>query len=158
MRKTSRCRGTRMATSPSLRRRPRRASPCRSGPTASPNAGKLTAVQGVWAAHCQFVGDGGRRVLLAGLGEGDGSLALARFGTRAPCEQRLAPDLVENVAEQPAAGWLADAADQGAQDDGEGDPVGIARFLAGPVLGGPARNRAIPSGFLERRICWRPRR
>jgi hypothetical protein len=38
-------------------------------------------------------------VLLACLGDGDGSFALAGFGTRAPGEQRLAPDLVENVAE-----------------------------------------------------------
>src|SRR3954454_9935409 len=37
------------------------------------NASKLAAVEGIWAAHCQFVGDGGRRVLVAGLGEGDGS-------------------------------------------------------------------------------------
>src|SRR6266516_4179971 len=74
------------------------------GPGASPNAGKLAGVQGVWAAHCQLVGDGGRRVLFAGLGEGGGSFTLAWLGARAPGEERLAPDLVEDVVQQSPAG------------------------------------------------------
>src|SRR5690242_21277826 len=101
------------------------------------NAGKLAGVGGVWGAHCQLVGDGGRRVLFAGFGEGGGSFALAGLGARAPGEERLAPDLVEDVVQQSPAGGLADAADQGAQHDGERDPVGIAWFGAGPVRGGP---------------------
>ena len=71
----------------------------RPAPAASPNAGKLAGVRGVWAAYCQLVGDGGRRVLFAGLSEGGGSFALAGLGARAPGEERLAPDLVEDVVQ-----------------------------------------------------------
>ena len=103
----------------------------------TPDARILGRAKTLWAAHCQLVGDGGRRVLFAGLGEGGGSFTLAGLGARAPGEKRLAPDLLEDLVQQSPAGGLADAADQGAQHDGERDPVGIARFLAGPVPGGP---------------------
>jgi hypothetical protein len=75
-------------------------------------------------------------VLFAGFGEGGGSFALTGLGALAAGEKRLAPDFVEDVVQQSPAGGLADAAGQGAQDDGERDPVGIAWFLAGPVPGG----------------------